>query len=471
MFVYAVSALVVLPVAASTLLIPRAAPWPVPSPQQLQYAGSINALVHFNMATFFHDGDPGCTSENWNGCDPLGGCNSSDPASFAPTNLNISSWSASMNDLGATSAVLTAKHGCGFLLWTPKATLPGGAPYTYHAQEDVLTLFVDEMKRNNIGHGFYFSLTNNFYLNELGHSVRPPSTLLPGQANITQSEFEDLAVALMTELWSDFGALFEIWLDGGCGSLCDRVSALIKSLPNAAGAVAFNGGGVSVSPVRWCGTEGGSPDTANGVWSTADCGWCPDGSGTGAPPNSTSAIWYPSGVDVTIQNGDHWFYTVGDTLHSLAEFSTFYHNSVGNNGHLEIDFAVDRTGGIDPAHAAAYKLFGNWIRSCYGTPDATAYLAAGTSSVIVPVTGSIDRIALSENQVTGQFIISWAAEALVAGSWTPFVSGSTIGSKRIVVAAGPVATSSLRVTITSAFAPGHNGVNVSVYSGVGCSTN
>jgi len=39
------------------------------------------------MATFFHDGDPGCTRGNWNGCESGTDCHSSDPASFAPTHL------------------------------------------------------------------------------------------------------------------------------------------------------------------------------------------------------------------------------------------------------------------------------------------------------------------------------------------------------------------------------------------------
>lgn len=55
----------------------------------------------------------------------------------------------------------------------------------------------------------------------------------------------------MTELWTQFGGLDEIWLDGGCGSMCDKVGALVRKLqPNA---VVFNGQGVSDSPVRWCG--------------------------------------------------------------------------------------------------------------------------------------------------------------------------------------------------------------------------
>jgi hypothetical protein len=44
---------------AATLLYPRPAAWPVPTPQQLAYGGGISALIHFNMATFMHDGDPG----------------------------------------------------------------------------------------------------------------------------------------------------------------------------------------------------------------------------------------------------------------------------------------------------------------------------------------------------------------------------------------------------------------------------
>jgi hypothetical protein len=65
---------------------------------------------------------------------------------------------------------------------------------------------------------------------------------------------------------------------------------------------------------------------------------------------------YPSGVDVTLQRGDHWFYTPGDSLNPLATLIDFYHASVGNNGHLEIDFAIDRTGGIDPKHKTGCRL-------------------------------------------------------------------------------------------------------------------
>lgn len=141
---------------------------PLPTLQQLEYQGNISGLIHFGMATFFHDGDPGCTRENWLGCDPNGGCNASNVASFAPTKLNVSNWVESIEALSATSAVLTAKHGCGFLAWATNVTLPDGSPYRYHVPEDVYPVakdFVREMTRAGLGYGFYYSLTNNFYLN------------------------------------------------------------------------------------------------------------------------------------------------------------------------------------------------------------------------------------------------------------------------------------------------------------------
>ena len=42
-------------------------PLPMPTKSQLQWQkNGIMALIHFNMATFFHNGDPGCSAANWN---------------------------------------------------------------------------------------------------------------------------------------------------------------------------------------------------------------------------------------------------------------------------------------------------------------------------------------------------------------------------------------------------------------------
>jgi hypothetical protein len=39
---------------------------PVPSPAQLRYQSTdFIALIHFNMGTFAHNGDPCCDETNW----------------------------------------------------------------------------------------------------------------------------------------------------------------------------------------------------------------------------------------------------------------------------------------------------------------------------------------------------------------------------------------------------------------------
>lgn len=48
---------------------------------------------------------------------------------------------------------VSAKHGCGFLLWPPTTTLPSGAPFYYHVPEsmNVAQMFATEMKAAGLG--------------------------------------------------------------------------------------------------------------------------------------------------------------------------------------------------------------------------------------------------------------------------------------------------------------------------------
>lgn len=441
-------------------LLPHEGPLPIPTKEQLEYQGGISGLITFGMATFFHEGDPGCDAKNWNGCetnDGLTTCNSSKVSSFNPTNLNVSAWVASFKDLGATSVILTAKHGCGFLGWKTNTTLPDGTPYRYHVPDHlpVLERFVAETSAAGIGHGFYYSLKNNFFLNVQDFVIGSPSTALPGQVAVTKDQFEALALAQVAELWTKFGDLTEIWLDGGCGYMCDNMAKLLRKT-NKNGVAAFNGGNYSLSPIRWALTESGSPVKGPGgaIWSTADFHSCAFGSGPGSPPNSTAVRYCPIGVDVTLQAPDVWFFKPGGPIKSIEEMAVIYHNSVGANGHLEVDFAIDRTGGIAPKHAKAYLMFGNWIRSCYGKPVAEGSLPTGKTSFVLSLpsgAGEIDRIRMEEDQAAGQRIMEYKVEAMVNGAWQPFTSGVSVGAKRIDVAASAVEATSLRFTVVSGF--------------------
>ena len=170
----------------------------------------------------------------------------------------------------------------------------------------------------------------------------------------------------------------------------------------------------------------------------------------------------------------HWFYTPGDSLHSLSDLALFYHSSVGANAHLEIDFAVDRTGNMAPEHAALYSAFGGWIDACYRKqPLGRGFLAPGEASTTLAIAwGEVDRVVLQEDQTGGQYVISYTVEAAVGGVWQPFSSGVTVGSKRIDVPKGGAVAgaTALRLTVTEAFAPGHAGVQIEALSGEGCAT-
>ena len=194
---------------------------------------------------------------------------------------------------------------------------------------------------------FTDSLTNNMYLNVYSHYVKQ-GALLPGQQKVTQQQFEAIALAQVTELWTRFGSLNEIWFDGGYTSdMQKELKALLKA--KQPGAIGYNGGGISANPARWSKTEGdvppgpGSP-TAPGagaanssgvdVWSTGcnDTDW-----GASSPPEDcadpSAALFYPSGTDYTLQSGDVWFYepasqrkeTEAGTLRTLDELIYTYH--------------------------------------------------------------------------------------------------------------------------------------------------
>lgn len=94
---------------------------------------------------------------------------------------------------------------------------------------------------NNVKYGFYYSLTNNFYMNVAEKVAKGDSGWLPGMAKgVTQDEFERIAWEQLTELWTQFGSFSEVWLDGGYP--LDMLDEMKPKLPLwQPDAVAWNG--------------------------------------------------------------------------------------------------------------------------------------------------------------------------------------------------------------------------------------
>ena len=151
--------------------------------------------------------------------------------------------------MGGSRIIYVAKHGCGFAAWKSKVSAYNYSVANIDGGVDVVAAFVQSARAAGLGVGFYYSDATNSYCNVRGGVVvslpSPLSTrsfacclsrLLsalaalpqvpgggkPGQMLVTQQQYDAFVVAHLTELWTDYGALDEIWFD---------VSALTNSLP------------------------------------------------------------------------------------------------------------------------------------------------------------------------------------------------------------------------------------------------
>ena len=87
------------PTACAAAPLPAA---PVPTARQAAWQQhEIMALVHFNMATFAHDGDPGCAADNWATAAPYAAGETRHASTFNPEQLNTTQWVESMLNVAA----------------------------------------------------------------------------------------------------------------------------------------------------------------------------------------------------------------------------------------------------------------------------------------------------------------------------------------------------------------------------------
>ena len=167
---------------------------------------------------------------------------------------------------------------CGFAIWPTKTTLPrNNFTYDYRVPDgqDIIRDFAESCSAVGVKLGIYYSVVENEYLNVAGGSVRAPSTVHTGQVGVTQDEYAEVVLQQLTELWTQYGDLAEIWFDGGfsVGGLQTKLLGLLNGTqPHAS---IFNGCGLSPNAIAWIGTESGHAPYP--VWNTQD--GCPSGAG------------------------------------------------------------------------------------------------------------------------------------------------------------------------------------------------
>jgi len=412
----------------------------LPTQTQLNWMlDEIGAIGHFNMETY-EDCGIGASAN---------GIYVPPATTFAPTNVDTDQWLQALTSFGAKHAVLVVSHGCGFNTFLSRTAFPDfGFVYNYTVNaskypEDVAMQFVNSAKKYGVKPGFYLGAMNNAFLNVQGGVVGTPASLVPGQANITQDQYTQILLAQLRQVWTDYGELAEVWFDGGYPpNTQSQIADLLAELqPNA---VAFQGPGVNT--IRWVGTESGhAPDPC---WSAAasslDYGQgSPDGVAF-TPSESDTCFQTPP---LEFSNGKKyamnipsspyagcWFYNALYVPKSLNELVAIYHDSVGHNSFLLLDWTPTQVGDMRADHMQRYQEFGDYLRACYGQSSGQTKGNGTDLSITFAQPTAVDRVVIQEDQTYGERVLAFTVSVTVAGGGVKQVaSAQSIGNKRIAL--------------------------------------
>lgn len=399
----------------------------VPNEQQKAWQErELTAFIHFGMNTF--------TDREW-------GDGTESPELFNPTNLDTDQWVKVLKDAGFEMVILTAKHHDGFCLWPTATTSHSVAASPWRdGKGDVVADLRRSCDKYDMKLGLYLSPWDR-NASCYGDSPR----------------YNDMFVAQLTELLTNYGKVDEVWFDGACAEGPNgkkqeydwlRFRETMRRLQPEA-VLAITG-----DDVRWVGNEGGrgretewsvSPLVPS-IFSFADSvnnSLGIDAMSSLIGDRSTVAAserlyWWPSEVDVSIRPG--WFYHDDQQPHSLQRMAEIYLQSVGRNSVLLLNIPPDRRGLIADIDANRILELRKWIDANF------------TDNKLGKSGSTITAVVLEEDIARGQRVEKFDVEGLIDGQWKVITSGTTIGKKRILTFA-PVAPADLRLVVKSSRGP------------------
>ncbi len=409
----------------------------LPSEPHVQWADAeIGAMFHFDVVNYVPD-------YNWRewGTHP--------PASvFNPSKLDTDQWLRAAKAAGAKYAVLVAKHCSGFSLWPTAAHEYSirNSPWK-NGRGDIVADFIRSCEKYGIKPGLYASASANGYC-----YVDNPGLVQPGSP-MDQEAYNNVVIQQLTELWSNYGKLFEIWFDGGVLPVKEGgpdLAPLLKKLqPDA---VVFQGPADAKNLIRWIGNEEGLAPYPN--WSRTDTTTSATGTVKSdemqGDPNG--AIWCPGESDFPLRTGwqGGWFWKAsGQEILSVDQLVKNYTTSVGRNSNMLIGIVVDTSGLVPQEDMERLEAFGNEIKRRFSVPIAST---KGNSEVLELSLGSapvpVGHIIISEDITKGERIRKYTIEARKDNGWVQIAEGSSVGHKRIE-AANSLITDKVRLSITA----------------------
>ena len=178
----------------------------VPTPAQLRFQQrSLGALISYGIETYVPKGGLA-------GCTLGGGVPAPLPLStFAPTKIDTDQWVEAVAAFGGKHATLVVGELFGFMTYPSnvsnytirEAGYPGGST-------DIVADFVRSCHARGVLPGIFYSTHFDYY-----HDVCDFKVDTPGRDGHTQAEYNAVAAAQIEELFSRYGDMAELWLDGG----------------------------------------------------------------------------------------------------------------------------------------------------------------------------------------------------------------------------------------------------------------
>ncbi len=354
------------------------------------------------------------------------------PEKINPTRLDPEQWVRSAWEMGAKYAVLVANHCTGFSLWPTKVNDYCTRSLSWKdGKGDIVGEFIDACKKYGLKPGLYYSVNANGYYNISdwdAHDYKAPY----------YQEYLRNVEAQITELWSEYGELFEIWFDGGVlpaeegGLNLERI--LEQYQPNA---VCFQGPKSHPHNLRWVGTEAGlAPENC---WATTNAGdvayggdFAVEEAGIGHPDGK---YYWPAETDTPnrsqISFAGGWAWKAGEEhlLRSPEELLDCYIKSVGRNSNLLLGMAINTDGQFEDE--AQFVSFGQLLRETFGS-TVTGKICGEVMETRITLTLPSDKagkyLVIREKIDEGQHIRGF--RVMIDGA--EVYLGACIGHKRIV---------------------------------------
>ena len=396
------------------------------------------AFVHYGMNTF--------TNREW-------GDGKESESIFNPKKQNTDQWCEAIAAAGMKGVILTCKHHDGFCLWPTKTTEHSikNSPYK-NGKGDVVREVSESCKKYGLKFGIYLS---------------------PWDRNAKcygTPAYNDFYIAQLTELLTNYGDIFMLWMDGACGAASDGKPVQkydFERIWNTA---------VELQPdivlsdcapdVRWIGNESGK--TRESEWNVVpkfEVGeqsfqasddmkdfqkrckdvMLPDMGSREFLANFDEFMWYPAEVDVSIRLG--WFYHPLQrfTLKSLNHLMKIYYNSAGNNALMLLNIPPNKNGLLAKSDVRRLRRMGKWLKKedeLLISDVKTEKSEDGFEINLKFPKQSVDRVRLSEDTTKSQRVERFSIYA----DGKKLFGGTTIGFSKIAIF-DPTVTDNLTIKI------------------------